>query len=159
MSLPRQRQQTWQRTVTWGEALRTRLSKAEGGLLRHIAPSQQMLGEIVGSSHNTWRKLTKVQGPEELDGSDLLRAWLLLITLGEDPADWGVDEKEAVPAGFDRDRLRRELPALVAGARFELATSGLRASLQVLPGGRARWQGRAPGVVPALHVVETGAAA
>ncbi len=114
----------WQRPVTWGEALRARMESVEGGLARSVDPARLMLGEAIGT-RNTWGKLLNVVRPEDLYGADLLRAWLLLVTIGETPEDWDVDTKKAVPAGYDQDRLRAMLPRLVAGAGFEPATSGL----------------------------------
>jgi len=81
-----------------------------------------MLGEAIGT-RNTWGKLVHVVRPEDLHGADLLRAWLLLVTMGETPEDWGVDTTKAVPVGYDQDRLRTTLPRLVAG--LSLVTFGL----------------------------------
>jgi hypothetical protein len=115
--------QSWQRTTTWGEALRRSIEDRRG-LLRLVDQIRAELGEVIGA-RNTFAKLLKIETPGELEGADLLRAWVLLVAMGETPEAWGVDTAKAVPAGFDKDRLRATLPRFVAGAGFEPATSGL----------------------------------
>lgn len=110
--------------VTWGDALLAKIFRHPGGLNHCVGVIREELGPIIGV-RNTFAKLLRVEDPAALKDADIFRAWLLLTVLGEDPAAWGINAEEAVPAGYDRDRLTEVLP--VAGAGFEPATSGLRA--------------------------------
>jgi hypothetical protein len=126
------------REVAWGDALLTKVARHPGGLNACVGAIRDELGSIVGV-RNTFAKLLHTQDPSDLKDSDTFRAWLLLTVLEEDPADWGIDAEEAVPAGYDRDRLVRQLPRLVAGAGFEPATSGLCAWVWTDATDRSEW--------------------
>jgi hypothetical protein len=99
------------REVTWGEALWLELKKAPGGLKATHQDILKLTGKHMGV-RNTFSKLCRYNGPDELDEPDALRAWLLLTALRLDPVDWGISD-DAIPPGFlPADELRRRLDAI-----------------------------------------------
>ncbi len=96
--------------VTWGEAIVVAAFKAPRGLNGAVQAIHREVGPAIGS-RNTFAKYMRVDSPAGLSDKDLFRVWLLLTALGADPARWGVND-EVVPAGYDLDRLKLELPRL-----------------------------------------------
>lgn len=93
------------RTVGWGEALLLEVHYRSPGL----NPLVTAINEAVGGMgvRNTYAKLYNyVQPPTAADPKDYFRAWLVLTALGQNPAEWGISD-DAVPAGYDLERVRR----------------------------------------------------
>ncbi len=78
-------------------------SKAPRGLQGVVELIHAEVGQMVGS-RNTFAKLFRAQGPEEMDEKDQYRAWLLLCVFGQDPARWGIPDT-VVPRAHDPERL------------------------------------------------------
>jgi len=111
------------REVAWGDALLPKIFRHPGGLNACVDTIRQELGPIIGV-RNTFAKLLQAGGPEELKGADQFRAWLLLVSLGEDPSAWGVSDG-IIPAGYDKERLRAALWA-PRGSNPQPTVSGVR---------------------------------
>lgn len=94
--------------MTWGDALRLRVEKA-GGLAPRAAHIARVVGKEYGS-RNTYAKLYRVSDPSELtDEGDLVRAWLLIASTGEEPNEWGIPD-DVLPLGLHPGILRDLLP-------------------------------------------------
>jgi hypothetical protein len=102
------------RLVTWGEALVVEAFKMSGGLRAAVDAIHAEVGPHIGS-RNTFAKLFKSDSPEALADVDRFRAWLLLATFGQDPADWGIPDG-VVPKAFDQGELRSALGTHDRGA-------------------------------------------
>jgi hypothetical protein len=94
--------------TTWGEGLTLAVHRTDGGLVRASDRIRDVLGPIVGS-RNTFGKLLNAPSPDALNATDQFRAWILVTTLGANPADWGLSDM-MVPSGYDIAHLRRVLP-------------------------------------------------
>lgn len=93
--------------VSWGQSLLLAVREA-GGLNRTVGRINTELGPFLGT-RNTFAKLYTVEDPRDLDTQERFRAWVLLVAIGEDPTEWGI-EPDAVPPSIDRRRLARVLP-------------------------------------------------
>jgi hypothetical protein len=100
--------------LTWGDALVLKVHRTRHGMKPCVAAIQEAVGPWIGS-RTTFAKLYDVDRPDDLDASEAFRAWLLLTALGEDPAEWGIQES-AVPRGFVAEQLRAVLRDLVGDA-------------------------------------------
>jgi hypothetical protein len=114
------------RTVTWGDALLAEATKAPGGLKQAVETIREEVGPLIGT-RNTFAKLLKAEGPESLNESDLWRAWLLLVVLGQEPADWDVD-LSVMPRAYSERALRANLFNAVRRQGLEPRTRWLMAS-------------------------------
>lgn len=95
--------------MTWGDAL-TLVVRRAGTLNPAIERIREQVGELAGN-RNTFAKLYNVERPEDLAGPWAFRAWLLLVTIGEEPNEWGVPDR-VIPPIHDPARLRELLPRL-----------------------------------------------
>ena len=95
------------REVSWGDALLVEASKFPRGLQGAVEIIRADLGPQIGS-RNTFAKLFQAEGPGALTVTDRWRAWLLLVTLGSDPADWGIG-RDVVPRAIDASALASDL--------------------------------------------------
>jgi len=77
---------------TWGQALVLALYETKG-VTPVVDSIQAVLGKQVGT-RNSFAKLQNVEDVSDLRGKDEYRAWLLLIAIGEEPADWGVSDPD-----------------------------------------------------------------
>lgn len=83
-------------TVTVGELLELRISRYRGGLARAVANIQGLAGPLAGS-RATFSKLYAMENVDDLGPADRQRLWLLLMAIGESPAEWGVSDDEIPP--------------------------------------------------------------
>lgn len=91
------------RTVGWGEALILEIHLSPG-----LSPLVRVINAAAGDQgvRNTFARLYEyAEPPTAADPKDYFRAWLLLTALGQSPKAWGIGD-DAVPPGYDRDRLR-----------------------------------------------------
>ncbi len=98
---------TPQLQFSWGDALVVATFKAPGGLNVAVSRIRAEAGPQIGV-RNTFAKLLHVTDVSSLRGRDQLRAWLLLVALGQEPRDWGLTD-DVVPPAYDVDRLRASL--------------------------------------------------
>jgi hypothetical protein len=107
MSTQRQRKYE-HRTVGWGEALILEVHLTPG-----LSPIVRVINAVAGDQgvRNTYARLYDYAEPPTADDpKDYFRAWLLLTALGQKPSAWGIGD-DAVPAGYDQDKLRDLLTA------------------------------------------------
>jgi hypothetical protein len=97
------------RQVTWGKGLKVEVDDVHGGLKATVGAIASEFGDMLGT-RNTFAKLFAVENPAELKEKDRYRAWVLLTTIGQDPADWGIGD-DCVPPTPGVTRLRKRLPA------------------------------------------------
>lgn len=95
------------RTVSWGEALVVEAFKYPGGLRSAVDAIRAEVGPYIGT-RNTFAKLLKANGPDELGEVDQFRAWLLISAFGKFPEDWGIPNA-VVPRSMDWAKLQAEL--------------------------------------------------
>lgn len=102
----------WQRTTGWGEALQLEVlhSPVSPGLNPIVKVANAVAGDL--GVRNTYAKLYDYAEPpkRDQDPRDCFRAWLVLTALGQNPAAWGVSD-EAVPSGYDLNKLREQVTA------------------------------------------------
>lgn len=107
---------TFTRSVTWGDALALEMFKTPGGLKAAVDAIDYVLGPHYGT-RNTFAKLLKVADPDQLSPKDQWRAWLLLVTIAQDPTEWALPADMA-PRYLDAENLKYELiEALRQGKR------------------------------------------
>lgn len=94
------------REVSWGDGLVVAAYK-DGGLKSAVNRIQAQLGTTIGSP-STFSRLFHADSPEELSECNLWRAWLLLVSLGEDPLNWGISDS-CVPAAMNVEHLKSAL--------------------------------------------------
>ncbi|MCW2498126.1 hypothetical protein [Jatrophihabitans sp.] len=97
-----------QRRLSWGDSLVIAAYHAPGGLNHAVTRIQAACGEVIGS-RNTFGKLSKIATVDRIPRRDVFRAWLLVVALGEDPADFGLSD-DVVPPAYELASLRRLLP-------------------------------------------------
>lgn len=99
-------------TATWGQSLLLCVREVPGGLHAVATAAGMELGPLIGS-RNTFAKLYQAKSPADLSEADRLRAWVVLVAIGEDPQHWGLGDVEW-PPGVDQERLRSSLPEQLA---------------------------------------------
>lgn len=93
---------TFTRVIGFGDALRLEATTAPGGLNAAVKRIHMAVGTHIGS-RNTFSKL--FDSPDlPTSNKERLRAWLLLVALGQDPNDWSLGDVE-LPAVFSRKLL------------------------------------------------------
>lgn len=87
---------------SWGD----RLKRATGRNHRAaVAAIAENVGPLIGT-RNTFAKLYSYdEAPGADDPTDRIRGWLLLVTLGYEPSDWGIDA-DVLPPAWDAERVR-----------------------------------------------------
>lgn len=88
-------------TITWGDQLSLALKRAGG--LKQLTDRLQEAAGFFAPSRATYSKLLKVESPESLDTEEMFRAYMLLLSMGLDPKDWGIPDS-VVPDVFDIER-------------------------------------------------------
>lgn len=79
-----------QRKVTWGEYLELAINQGPG-----LKPLVDVISHATGGwlgTRNTFAKLFDLEEPPLAATREYDRAYALLIAVGEQPDDWGVDE-------------------------------------------------------------------
>lgn len=97
------RRRPFHRQVGWGEALHLEIHFHSPGLKPLVHAIHEAVGESVGA-RTTFDKLQRLDDVPT-HPKDRWRAWLLLTALGQDPADWHIDN-DIVPPSHDVERLR-----------------------------------------------------
>lgn len=96
------------RTYNWGESLRLEAAMSDGGLKAATDRIAANMGRAYGT-RNTFATLFDLDEPPEAP-LQRERAYLLIIALGLDPADWGMGDFTQ-PAGWPEkaaDLLKRQ---------------------------------------------------
>lgn len=86
------------RVLTLGESFILELAKVPNG--RGLAAAYEQIKSVIGTargSRNTFGKLQRAQSFESLNQKDRERAWILMATLGMNPADFGASDVGAPP--------------------------------------------------------------
>lgn len=89
------------RPVTWGQHLLLTAVNRHG-LKAAVDAISDTTGGVLGT-RNTFAKLFDLETPPDVATKEYDRAYALLLALGEDPADWGIDD-DFVPALLKRSR-------------------------------------------------------
>lgn len=108
------------REVLWGDALAVEMFRTSGGLKAAVEAIVTQVGPAVGT-RNTFAKLMHVTDPADLSMKDKWRAWLLLVAVHEDPADWGIDD-DVVPKSIKAEALKKDLRQMVRHQGLEPRT-------------------------------------
>lgn len=97
---------TFKRIIGFGDALRLEATTTPGGLNHAVDRIRDAVGPQIGT-RNTFAKLFR--GPDvPSDVVERQRAWLLLLALGQNPAEWGMADFEP-PSAWDLGALRDSL--------------------------------------------------
>ena len=118
------------RVLTLGECFILELAKVPNG--RGLAAAYERIESVIGGvygTRNTFGKLQRAQSYESLNKKDRARAWILMATLGMNPAEFGASD-EGAPPRVNIESLRADLllPEVdsnhqPAGLRLALITS------------------------------------
>ena len=106
--------------------------KSPGGLNQAVARIRSTVGPHVGV-RNSFSKLYRAEGPDELLPVDQWRAWLLLTAVGEDPAEWGITSEDMPELYMSKPGELREL------LLSPLPDSNRRVSLYIVDGSEYSW--------------------
>jgi len=91
---------TFKRIIGFGDALHLEALAAPGGLNHAVDRIRDAVGPQIGT-RNTFAKLFR--GPDvPTEPAERQRAWLLLLALGQDPAEWGMADFEPPSAWNQR---------------------------------------------------------
>lgn len=82
---------------TWGESLRRHVMR-RGNLNVSVKRIREVTGDPMIGTRNTFAKLFEMK-EEPTNQRDRLRAYLLLVSLGYDPAGWGLSNDD-LPRAF-----------------------------------------------------------
>lgn len=95
--------QTFTRVIGFGDALQLAANAAPGKLNAAVKRIHAAVGPHVGN-RNTFAKLFELVDVPAKE-KDRERAWLLLLALAQDPAEWGMGDYEP-PAAISQESLR-----------------------------------------------------
>lgn len=81
------------RSVTWGDDFSLKVRRA-GGMPKVVARLADVWGKTA-ESRGTLDKLRNCHvGPEAMTDVERWRAYQVLVVIGQDPADWGIDRRD-----------------------------------------------------------------
>lgn len=98
-----------QRKVTWGEYLELEVNRGPG-----LKPLVDVISGSTGGmlgTRNTFAKLFELADPPATPGRALDRAYALVVCIGADPDDWGINEEHV------SEVLKRGRDLLIASSR------------------------------------------
>lgn len=80
------------RSVTWGDDFSLKVTRW-GGMPKVVARLEAAFGPLA-DSRATLDKLRRCHaGPAAMDDEERWRAYQVLVVIGQDPADWGIDRR------------------------------------------------------------------